>query len=171
MTALKGLRSVVLCLVAILLIGVAYVAVLHGVAWVSDNFIGYVFAAAEITFAVCLLILVPLSLFRATRKISCFGLYAASFVFGTCAWLMGFSTTLFYWGMLGVIIALGLGIVGIVPLGIIAAAFYSDWLAVGFLLGALVLTYGSRVSALALATKIDRDEQQIFSQGAAGSIA
>jgi len=53
-----------------------------------------------------------------------------------------------------------LDIVGIVPLGIIAAAWHSEWLIVAELIYGLALTYGARAIALWLGAKIDRYERE-----------
>jgi hypothetical protein len=64
------------------------------------------------------------------------------------------------WGGVGVFIGLILGIVGIVPLGIISASWHSEWLIVAELTYGLVLTYGARVVALWRGAKIERYEME-----------
>lgn len=158
MKALKDFGTGLLGILALLAVFVAIAFFFYGFAWVSEKLMWYIFSAVQITFAVCVVLLLPLSIFRATRKVACFGLYGASFIFGACTWIMGFSSTYFYWGGFGVMIGLILGIVGIVPLGILASLMNTDWYAVAFLVGGLVLTYGARAIALWLADKIDRYE-------------
>src|ERR1700683_4834769 len=51
---------------------------------------------------------------------------------------------------MGVIVGIIMGVVGIVPLGILASAFHSDWSAAGVLTFGLVLTYGARMAAVKL---------------------
>ena len=77
-----------------------------------------------------------------------YGLYVASFVFGVCVWVYGFMVTYEIWGGVGVLIGLMLGIVGIVPLGIIAALWHSEWVIAAELTYGVVLTYGARAIAL-----------------------
>jgi uncharacterized membrane protein YuzA (DUF378 family) len=85
-----------------------------------------------------------------------YGLYVSSIIFGASTWLAGFLTTYIYFGGFGVFIGLVMGLVGIVPLGIIAAMFHSDWPAIAFLLVGLALTFGVRFLAVWLASVVDR---------------
>src|SRR5205807_38102 len=113
-----------------------------------------------VAFLFTALILLPLSFVLGTRKFASMGLLIASFIFGASTWLIGFTVTYDYWGILGVIIGIVMGIVGIVPLGMIASLLHSDWVSLAFLCGGLVLTYGARMSAFGLAEKIDRDAEK-----------
>ena len=122
MNALKGFGGVLLGLLVLLAIAVAVAAFVNGIAWISDSIIPYVFYVAQLALLISVFLLLPLGLFRGTRKIACLGLLGGSFIFGACVWIMGFSSTYFYWGGVGVMMGLLLGVVGIVPLGIIASA-------------------------------------------------
>ena len=51
-----------------------------------------------------------------------------------------------------------MGVVGIVPLGILASIFHADWTSTIFLAIGLVLTYGARSFAMWLAIKTDQEE-------------
>jgi hypothetical protein len=106
--------------------------------------------------ACVLVLLLPLSIFRATRKFACLGLYVAAIIFGASIWLTGFLVTWTYFGGLGVFIGLVTGLVGIVPLGIVAAMINADWSAVSFLLLGLGLTFGVRMLAIWLGSLVDR---------------
>jgi hypothetical protein len=158
MGMLKGIGQVLIGLAAMVAIFVGFVAFVRGFAWLSDELMWYVFTAAQLAFAVSLVFLLPLAMLRATRKIACIGLYIASFVFGTCTWILGFSSTYFYWGGFGVIIGLALGVVGLVPVAMLACLGHADWVALSILIGGVVLTYGTRAIALALVAKIGKDE-------------
>ena len=71
--------------------------------------------------------------------------------------------TLQYWGAIGVFVGVIMGVVGIVPLGMLASAFHSDWSAVGQLALGLVLTFGARMAAFMVAARMDRDEAGVNS--------
>jgi hypothetical protein len=133
---------------------------INGMAWVSGHVLGYLITFNNIVTVVCIVLLLPLAPFRKTRIMPAYGLYVASFVFGVCVWVYGFMVTYEFWGGEGVFIGLILGIVGIVPLGIIAAAWHSEWMIVAELMYGLVLTYGARAIALWLGAKIDRYEME-----------
>jgi hypothetical protein len=90
------------------------------------------------------------------RYIPAFGLFIGSFVFGLFFWLYAFIVTDQAWGTTGVLIGLVLAGVGIIPVGILAAAFASKWAVVGKLVLGVVLTFGSRALALYFASKADR---------------
>ena len=134
-----------------------------GLAWASENWDEYLDIVAIIAFLICVFVLLPCAFFRATQKLSMYGLYISSVIFGASTWICGFLATLQYWGVIGVVVGVIMGVVGIVPLGMLASAFHSDWLAVGQLALGLVLTYGARMTAVLLAARIDRDEAGIKS--------
>ena len=155
-SALKAVGSIFLGIAAFLALVFLSALWVSGVLWVSEKIVWYGWAAADTAFWVCLVVLLPLSLFTATRKVSCFGIYAASFIFGLCTWMLGFLTVYEYWGGFGVFIGLVLGVVGIVPLGILASLFHADWNAAIFLTIGLMLTYCARSFAIWLAIKTDQ---------------
>lgn len=142
-----------------IMVAVVFVATLliNGMAWVSGHVLEYLITFNNIVTAVCIVFLLPLAPFRETRIVPAYGLYVASFVFGVCVWVYGFAVTYEIWGGVGVFIGLILGIVGIVPLGIIAALSHAEWVVVAELIYGLVLTYGARAIALWLAAKIEAD--------------
>ena len=121
------------------------------------DYLGYLIRFNNILTVVCIVLLISLAPFRKTRIVPAYGLYVASFVFGVCVWMYGFAVTYQIWGGVGIFIGLILGIVGVVPLGIIAASWHSEWAIVAELIYGLVLTYGARAIALWLWTKIEAD--------------
>ena len=157
MEALKKLGWVLLSVAII--VGAVFVAalVINGMAWVSGHVLEYLITLNNIVTVVCIVLLISLVPFRKTRNVPAYGLYVASFVFGVCVWMYGFAVTYQIWGGVGIIIGLILGIVGIVPLGIIAACWHSEWTIVAELIYGLVLTYGARAIALWLWAKIETD--------------
>jgi hypothetical protein len=145
-----------------LMVAVVFVAALliNGMAWASGHFLWYLITFNNIVTAACIVFLLPLAPFRKTRIVPAYGLYVASFVFGVCVWMYGFTVTYQIWGGVGVFIGLILGIVGIVPLGIIAASLHSEWVIVAELVYGLALTYGARSIALWLLAKIEADAKE-----------
>ena len=61
------------------------------------------------------------------------------------------------WGTVGIIIGLALMGVGVVPVAIVAALLHAEWYALGNLVFAIVLTFGTRALAAFLASKADRE--------------
>jgi hypothetical protein len=80
----------------------------------------------------------------------------ASYVFGVDVWMYGFLVTFDLWGSIGVLFGLFLGVVGIVPLGMIAAALHALWPIVAELAFGMAITYGARMFAFFLAATLDR---------------
>jgi hypothetical protein len=119
------------------------------------GFADYLYAAFAIAFVLCIFVFLPLALFHGTRKVSAYGLFISSVVFGLATCTFGFSITLFYWGASGVLVGLFLGIVGIVPVGVLASVFNTDWSSIGELAFGSVITVGARIIAFKLANEID----------------
>jgi hypothetical protein len=162
MGVLKGAGAILigtLTIVAFVFLVALYIA---GLAWVFENVEEYVDVAAIIALAVCVFVLLPCAVFRSTRKVSAYGLFISSGIFGASTWILGFLATLQYWGVVGVFVGVIMGVVGIVPLGILASAFHSDWSSVGGLTLGLVLTYSARVIAFRLAARIDRTASPFY---------
>ncbi|MGN8547106.1 DUF4339 domain-containing protein [Bradyrhizobium sp. 13971] len=119
----------------------------YGAAWASDRLLPYVILAAEWAIAICVVILAPLSAFRKTRIVSAFGFFAASYIFGTCLWMIGLLTAYFYWGLKSIIIGMCLFGAGVVPVALLASLFNGDWSAFWMMLAGAALTYGARMLA------------------------
>src|SRR5450759_3371220 len=136
---------------------------IEGLTWASENLQEYLNIAAKIALAVCVFILLPCALFPPTRIISVFGLVISSVIFGASTWTLGFLVTLHYWGTMGVFVGIFMGVVGIVPVGMLASLFNGDWYAIGILVFGLALTFGARIIAIMLAAWIDRDKAGINS--------
>lgn len=155
----SGLKTVgtitfgIVALAALLLLPVIFI---FGVVWVSAHVIQYLLYPVWIALGLCLFVFLPLALFRKARIISVYGLFISSYLFGATTWILGLLTTLQYWGIFGLLVGLFLGVVGIVPLGTIAAAFHTDWWAAGGLIFGLFLTFGARALAIRLAISVDK---------------
>ena len=74
----------------------------------------------------------------------------SSYLLGMTTWLLGIQITVQYWGPIGLVIGLCLGIVGVVPLGIAAATMNADWSLVAMITVGVLVTYGARDLALEL---------------------
>ena len=145
--------------VFIALIFIAYLLI-EGTATVAERLLPILISVTNIGTVLCVVILLPLSFFRATRIIPFWGFLIASYLFGLCVWMLGFLVTYDLWGGTGVFIGLILGGVGIVPLGIIAAALKGLWFLVANIVYGMALTYGTRAFAFYLAAKIDQTAEE-----------
>jgi hypothetical protein len=144
---------------------------IEGLTWASENLQEYLNIAAKIALAVCVFILLPCALFPLTRIISVFGLLISSVIFGASTWTLGFLVTLHYWGTMGVFVGIFMGVVGIVPVGMLASLFNGDWYAIGILVFGSAITFGARIIAIMLAAWIDRDKAGINSNSPAESLS
>jgi hypothetical protein len=147
----------------VIVVAMAFVAaiLMNGIAWVSGHVLVYLITLNNIVTVLCIVLMLPLAPFKRTRIVPSCGLYVASFVFGVCVWVYGFMVTYAIWGGVGVFFGLILGIVGIVPLGIIAALWHSDWATAAVLIYGVGLTYGARLIALWLWAKVQDDADRL----------
>jgi hypothetical protein len=120
------------------------------IVWFSAHAIGYLLVGATVALLICILVLLPLAVFRKTRLVSAYGLFCSSFLFGICTLIVGLMTTLQYWGLFGVIFGLFTGVVSFVPLGMLATAAHADWGAFVLLAVGLVLTFGAGLIGAAM---------------------
>jgi hypothetical protein len=137
----------------LLLLVIAPLTYMHGIVWLWSNILENVAWQVDVALAVCIIIIFPLSLFRATRIVSAYGFLISAFIFGVSTWMAGLVATYAYLGTSWTIIALFFLFVGVVPFGLIGAAINSDWFVIGFLAGGLVLTYGARAIGARVAAK------------------
>lgn len=147
----------------LLLLVIAPLIYVRGIVWLSSNVLEYMVWQVALAFIVCIIIFLPLSLFRATRMVSAYGFLISSFIFGVSTWMAGAVATYVYLGLFWTIVALFFLFIGVVPFGMIGAAINSDWIVIGFLAGGLVLTYGARAIGARVAAIADRDQQQVQS--------
>jgi len=155
MSTIKNLGWMALGICAIVGLLFLGASLIEGTARVSVIVLPYLSKLAAIGIAICVLILLPLSIFRPTRAISCMGFFIASYIFGLDVWLYGFLITYALWGGIGLFIGLCMGGVGVVPLGVVAAALHSMWEPAAELIFGAVMTYAARAFSLYLAQKID----------------
>ena len=104
-----------------------------------------------------LCIVLPMALSKKLKGAAAVTIYIGSYVYGVTAWMIGFITTLAFWGWFWVIVGLFIAGIGVVPFGLIAAALNKRWDIVASLVVLLILTYGSRMLGAKLAEDADVD--------------
>jgi len=107
--------------------------------------IPWLYNLSYLSFAVGLVILLPMGIFKKTRAFSGFCLCISSYIYGLTLWFLGLLLTYGIWGMLGVIIGLFIMGVGVVPVALLATLLNGIWGHFWGLLILLFLTFGSRV--------------------------
>ena len=104
-----------------------------------------------IVIAIIVVILLPLSLFRATRGFAGAGIIYSSYLFGLTTWFLGATVTFATWGWTGLLIGLVIAGVGVVPTGILAAFISLKDPNLGFSLIAMVaIVFATRMAGIAL---------------------
>jgi hypothetical protein len=71
-------------------------------------------------------------------------LYGAGIVLFVLLWINSFATLQIFWGTFWLIVGLILGVIGVIPLAIIALIFKGAWLAVSLLVIGIIVTLGLR---------------------------
>jgi len=116
-----------------------------GALWLGERILPWLGLLSMIALGICIFVLLPLSIFRATRQVAG-GLFLwISFIFGLTGWFFGLLLTYFLWGIIAVIIGLFILGIGVVPIGILAALLNGMWPELGILILAIVLTFGCRL--------------------------
>lgn len=127
---------------------------LHGAYWASTKLLPLFSILTWVTVALVVSIVLPLSIFRATRSFSSIALLIASSVFGVTLWMEGLLLVWNIWGLLAVFVGILLMGVGVVPIAMIATLLNGMW---GPLIELIILTimlWGSRMAGLALAKSL-----------------
>jgi hypothetical protein len=106
------------------------------------------------------LILLPLAVFRRTRKVAGLGLYGSSWLFGLNLWLASALFTYIYWGWPALIFGLFVMGVGVFPIAVVATLWYSDWHTLGALAQWVALTFGVRFLAVWIMSKSEPTDRR-----------
>ena len=162
MDALKGLGTVLLVLAVFVGLAVVGYGLIEGTAWISLYILPFVNWLMVLAFALCVLVL-PLALVPPLRSLVAYVYFVSSYVFGVDTWICGFLVTYVLWGGWALILGLILGVVGVVPLGILAALFKAEWWWVANLVMGLVLTYATRAFSLYLILKAEERNARVLS--------
>lgn len=133
--------------VAFISLSFAVAVYMQGVINVSNHPLQFLRWPFNVALALGIIVLLPLSRFASTLKVSAVGLLACSFVFAATTGMAAVVATHEYLGTFWTIAGLLGFFVGIVPLGIIAAIMKSDWMTIWLLCAGLSLTFGVRLLA------------------------
>lgn len=118
---------------------------------VAEKALPWLMLLSILALGFCLIILLPLTVFKATRGWAGVGFYFSSFIFGLTGWFMGLLLTWMLWGGFAVVIGLFLCGAGVVPMAMLATLFNGMWMELGVLFLAIVLTFGCRFLGIVLA--------------------
>ncbi len=97
---------------------------------------------SAVVLAICIFILLPLSVFKKTRAYGGIGIYLSSELFGITTWIWSFLIAYQLWGFIGIFLGILLGGIGVVPIAILATIFSAEWSYLGELILLLLITLG-----------------------------
>ncbi len=103
---------------------------------------------------VCLVVSVPLLMFRRTRPYSASLMIFGSWGLGAAVWLGSCYYTLSLWGCAALLIGLVLLGVGVVPMALLALAIRREWTECFWLIGFATLTFAMRYVGFWIASKL-----------------
>lgn len=156
MDTLKAVGGFMLAMAIMAAVVVAAFTLIQGVAYVSVRALPILNVAYLLAFAACILLL-PFSIFAATRGFAAVCYFISSYVFGLATWVLGFILLYALWGGFWVFVGIFIGGFGVVPLAMIATGWEGAWHMCGELAIGLVLAYGTRLFGLYLGAKVDTD--------------
>ncbi len=147
--ALGGMLLGIAIFVCVLALPVVFIM---GAVWASEHLLQPLIVIGWIALAVNILILLPLSIFRPLRGFTGSGMFLSSYIFGLVSWLLGFVLTYALWGLWAVVIGILFLGGGVVPIALLATLFKGLWEPFFTLIVLTVITFGSRVGGLLIAS-------------------
>lgn len=130
---------------------------LNGVVTISEKILPFLMNLTGILTAILIIVLTPLAFFKRTREWSATGIYFFSYVFGLTLWFYSALISYVLWGFLALIIGLVILGIGVLPVASLASIFNGEWSILGNIVYLAVLTYGCRVLAIFIASKIENE--------------
>jgi hypothetical protein len=142
-----------------LMIGIFFLIafLLNGVVVISEKVLPFLMNLTGILTAILVIVLTPLAFFKKTREWSATGIYFFSYVFGLTLWFYSALISYVLWGFLALIVGLVILGIGVFPIALLASIFNGEWSILGNIVYLAVLTYGCRVLAMFIASKIDNE--------------
>jgi hypothetical protein len=127
---------------------------LVGITWLTTVLYPFILFIRQLTLQSCFFILLPLGFFKTTRTFAATGFAVSAMIMGVTVWLFSVLTVYQLWGVIGLSAGIILGIVGIVPLALIAAAMHHMWIAVGSISLGIALYFGLYVLGIYLRSTV-----------------
>ena len=152
---LKSIGGYVIGIAAFLVLIFLAMFFIEGGVWIGEKVLPWLIIIMWLVFALDILIILPLGIFKKTKGASAIGLVISSYVYGLTLWFWSLLLTYLIWGAFAVFIGLFLAGVGVVPIAILATAIKGEWAVTGQIIFLLVLTFGSRMLGFYFAQKAD----------------
>lgn len=138
-------------------LGIIFLAIflIQGGVWLGAKVLPWLSVVMWLVFALDILIILPLGIFKKTKGASAIGLVVSSYVYGLTLWFWALLLTYLIWGAIAVFIGLFIAGVGVVPIAMLATAIRGEWAITGEIVLLLVLTFGSRMLGFYFAQRAD----------------
>lgn len=149
---IKALGGVLLGIAIFVCVLALPVVFIKGSLWASEHLLQPLIVVGWIALALNILILLPLSIFKRLRSFTGGGIFLSSYIFGLVSWLLGFVLTYALWGLWAVIVGILFLGGGVVPIALLATLFKGLWEPFFTLIVLTVITFGSRVGGLLIAS-------------------
>lgn len=152
-------RSIASLFAATLAGGAVLIAIpfyMQGGIWLMRHAVGYSALTEMLVFLISILAIVCIAFARMIPNRFGRVLLISSYLFSATTWMSATLITYLYLGPLWLVIGAGIGIVGIMPVGVVGAALHADWLALGILVNGIALTFVAHGLASAALSKSKR---------------
>ncbi len=160
-TAIKGIGTAIgwsiVGLLILCAISFVWFLAVYGTLWISTRVLPWLGTISGISFAITLIILLPLSAIRRTRAAAGVLIMFASLPLGVTLWIWSFILAYALWGIFGLIIGLAITGVGVIPIAILAALFSGIWGAFGSLMLLLCITIAMPVYGAYMISKSEKE--------------
>ncbi len=128
---------------------------IKGGVWLGAKVLPWLSIVMWFVFALDILIILPLGIFKKTKGASAIGLVVSSYIYGLTLWFWALLLTYIIWGAVAVFSGLFIAGVGVVPIAMLATAINGEWAITGQIVLLLVLTFGSRMLGFYFAQRAD----------------
>jgi len=140
----RNLDIVLFRLSCSLSVALAALILATGDSWLPTRTFNYFAFVVSVALILCALDMLPRRRSNRTNAISLYLLLISSYLFALTTWFLGLLITFHYWGWVGLLLGLCLGLVGVVPLAMIASGLKSDWVMMVVTVLGILVTYGAR---------------------------
>jgi hypothetical protein len=154
----KRIRRRHLALGGLITCGLVALIYLFGIAGLFKHIFQILMIFTLVALILCIFVFVPMGLTENRRVPAIYGLVSSSYLFAATTLLMCAVVTMEYLGFGGVVIGLLLGIVGLIPLGLLVTALNSDWSSTAVIIFSIIITVASRQLGFGFAESLDIPE-------------
>jgi hypothetical protein len=135
------------------------IALIWGMLWVSGVLLPFVAILGNVALIMLLLVLLPFSLHRRSRRWTGPGIVLVSYTWGLYTWMFSALVVHDMWGTFWMIIGILFFAVGVIPMAGLAMLFRGDWVQAGALVLSIVVIYLVRGFGVWLESTVKKTQQ------------